>query len=125
MARDYRQLEAFRIADQLVLESYAVTRDFPRDELFGLRSQIRRAAMSVAANIVEGSAKSSDRDFVRFLEMALGSAREVAYELNVARRLGFIPEESAAAAAEDRADHAARLISRLIEAIQRDSIERT
>lgn len=119
MARDYRQLEAFRVADQLVLDAYAATRDFPRDELFGLRSQIRRAALSGAANIVEGSAKSSDKDFVRFLEIAHGSIRETAYELTVARRLGYIPDETAAAV-EDRADHAARLISRLIEAINRD-----
>lgn len=119
MARDYRQLEAFRVADQLVLDAYAATREFPRDELFGLRSQIRRAALSGAANIVEGSAKSSDRDFVRFLEIALGSVREAAYQLTVARRLGYI-DESAAAVVEERADHAARLISRLIEAINRD-----
>jgi four helix bundle protein len=119
MARDYRQLEAFRVADQLVLDAYAATRDFPRDELFGLRSQIRRAALSGAANIVEGSAKSSDRDFVRFLEISLRSLRESAYELSIARRLGDIPIE-ASAAVEDRADHTARLVSRLIEAINRD-----
>jgi four helix bundle protein len=89
--RDYRKLRAFEVADQLVLAIYETTRRFPKEEQFGLTSQMRRAALSVASNIVEGCARSSEADFVRFLDMAYGSAREVEYQLSVAHRLNYLP----------------------------------
>ena len=88
--RDHRQLRAFQLADELVLVVYKVTRSFPSDELYGLRSQIRRSAVSVPSNIVEGCTRDGEKEFVRFLDIAFGSLRELSYQLDLSRRLGFI-----------------------------------
>ncbi len=74
----------------MVLAVYRHTKAFPRDEMFGLTSQIRRASTSVASNIVEGCARESLADYLRFLDMAYGSAREVQYQLSLARRLDYL-----------------------------------
>ena len=92
--RYHRQLRAFQLADELVLAVYKATRSFPSEELYGLRSQIRRSAVSVPSNIVEGCSRMSDADYVRFLEIAFGSLRELSYQLELSHRLGFIPEEA-------------------------------
>lgn len=88
--RDPAKLRAFELADQLVILVYGVTKRFPRDERFGLTSQLRRAAVSVASNIVEGCSRKSQDDYRRFLEIAYGSAQEVRYQLGLSRRLGFL-----------------------------------
>ncbi|MBI4869374.1 MAG: four helix bundle protein [Candidatus Wallbacteria bacterium] len=88
--RDYRKLKAFQVADALALRVYEVTRDFPKDEQFGLRAQMRRAAVSVPSNIVEGSARESGREYLRFLDTAFASSQELAYQLTLATRLGFL-----------------------------------
>lgn len=90
--RDHRQLRAFQLADELVLAVYQATRCFPPDELYGLRSQIRRSAVSVPSNIVEGCSRATDADYARFLEIAFGSLRELSYQLDLSHRLGFIEE---------------------------------
>ena len=90
MMRDHRKLRAFELADQLALSVYASTKDFPRDEMFGLVAQIRRAAVSAASNIVEGCARNSLADYLRFLDMAYGSVREVEYQISLASRLGYL-----------------------------------
>ena len=75
--RDHRNLRAFQLADELALLVYRETTGFPREEMFGLTSQVRRAAVSVASNIAEGCGRSTDLDFLRFLDMANGSLREL------------------------------------------------
>jgi four helix bundle protein len=87
--RDHRKLQVFAASDALVTDVYAATARFPTDERYGLTSQIRRAAVSVAANIVEGCTRDGKAEFVRFLTIALGSAAEVQYLLDVAGRVLF------------------------------------
>jgi four helix bundle protein len=90
--KPFERLEAWRSAHELVLLTYSVTRSFPREELYGLTSQARRAAFSVAANIAEGSAKRGPREFRRYLDIAVGSLSELAYIFRLARDLGYVEE---------------------------------
>ena len=85
--RDHRKLKAFELSDLLVLNVYRVTKAWPKEEVYGLTSQVRRASLSIASNIVERAGRSSQREYLRFIEVVLGSAREVLYQLSVARRL--------------------------------------
>ena len=85
--RDHKKLRAFEVADQLAMVTYKQTTSLPRDELFGLVSQMRRTAVSVASNIVKGCARSSTIEYVRFLEVAYGSARELEYQIFLSERL--------------------------------------
>ena len=91
--RDHTKLRAFELADEIALLVYKVTMDFPREEIYGLTSQMRRAAVSVPSNIVEGCARDTQADYLRFLYMAFGSVRELHYQATLARRLGFLMNE--------------------------------
>ncbi|MFL6299945.1 MAG: four helix bundle protein [Terriglobales bacterium] len=87
--RDFREIKVWEKAHALTLRAYEVTRAFPR-ELYGLTSQIRRAAASIGANIAEGCVKNTDSDFARFLQTALGSASELEYHLLLSKDLGLL-----------------------------------
>jgi len=90
--RDHTKLDVFHDADQLVLKVYIKTRAFPKDEMFCLTSQMRRSALSVPSNIVEGCARDTEADYLHFLDMAYGSARELQYQISVAERLGYLKQ---------------------------------
>ncbi|WP_286178467.1 four helix bundle protein [Stieleria mannarensis] len=77
--RDHTKLRAFELADEVALLTYQFTSGFPREEQFGLTSQMRRAAVSVPSNIVEGCGRDSNAELLRFLDMAYGSLRELEY----------------------------------------------
>lgn len=88
--RDHRKLRAFELADEIVLFIYSKTKSFPKEELFGLTSQMRRASVSVPSNIIEGCARESQVEYHRFLEIAFGSLKELHYQFTLACRLGYI-----------------------------------
>lgn len=88
--RDHRKLRVFELADEIVILIYQVTRRFSKDEIYGMTSQMRRAAISVPSNIVEGCARESQAEYLRFLEIAFGSLRELHYQCNLSNRLGYL-----------------------------------
>lgn len=91
--RDHTRLRAFELADKLAVETYRATKAFPREEQFGLTSQMRRAAVSVPSNIVEGCARHTEVEYLRFLDIAYGSVRELEYQISLAKRLGYLASE--------------------------------
>jgi four helix bundle protein len=90
--QDFRNLNVWGKAHSLALDVYASTRDFPREELFGLTSQLRRAACSIGANIAEGCGRGGNAELKRFLQIAMGSASELEYHLLLAHDLEFLTE---------------------------------
>jgi four helix bundle protein len=91
--RTHEKLEVWKKAVDFVVEIYKVTEDFPKEEKFGLISQIRRAFVSIPANIAEGAARTSEKEFLYFLSNSQGSASEVGTEILIAFRLGFLSEK--------------------------------
>ena len=116
--RDHKKLQAFQLADEVVFDVYKVTATFPKQELFGLVSQMRRAAVSVACNIVEGCARHTESEYVRFLDMAYGSAKELDYETSLANRLGFLTDKDYRRLAEGT-DHSCRVLAALIKSFRK------
>lgn len=91
--KDFRTLKVWQKAHQFALAVYKATKTFPREELYGLTSQIRRSSMSIPTNIAEGAGRFTDKDFARFLQISMGSASEAEYQLLLARDLGFMSNE--------------------------------
>jgi four helix bundle protein len=92
--KDFRQLKVWEKSHQLALAIYKATKNFPKEELYGLTSQIRRSSMSIPTNIAEGCGRFTDADFARILQMAMGSASETEYQLILARDLEFLPKDA-------------------------------
>ena len=88
--RDFRQIRVWVKAHKLTLEIYRITVSFPKEELYGLTSQLRRASASIAANIAEGFGRGGNAELARFLQMSVGSAYEVEYHALLARDLHFL-----------------------------------
>ena len=93
--RDYTKIEAWRLADDLTVAVYERTRSFPREQIYGLTSHLRRAAYSVPANIVEGASRESKKDYLHFLYIARGSLSERQYFIQLARRLDYLSLQEA------------------------------
>jgi len=91
--RNYKDLRVWEEAHRLTLAIYTVTQAFPKDERFGLTSQVRRASASIAANLAEGCGRRSDGEMARFVQIAMGSGAELSYHLLLARDLGFLKNE--------------------------------
>jgi four helix bundle protein len=91
--KDFRDLKVWEKAHALALSCYAVTADFPKHEIFGIVSQIRRSGSSVAGNIAEGCGRGGNAEFQRFLHMAMGSASELEYHLLLSRDLRFLEKD--------------------------------
>jgi len=92
--RNFRDLEVWKDARKLVKEIYGITNQLPDTEKYGLSSQLNRCSISIAANIAEGSAKYSNKDFVRYLQISLGSAYELESHIILCEDLGFIRTEN-------------------------------
>jgi len=90
---DFKQLKVWRKAHEMTLDTYRVTAAFPREEMYGLTSQLRRAAASIGANIAEGCGRRSDGEMCRFLQIARGSASETEYHFLLARDLHLLAEK--------------------------------
>ena len=84
------EYDVFKMAHQMVLDTYAVTKNFPEEEKYGLTIQMRRSASSIPMNLAEGSSKASKKDFARFVDMASGSCEELRYQYYLAKGLGYI-----------------------------------
>lgn len=91
--RDFRKLSVWHKAHQTVLAIYASTQHFPNDERYGLTSQIRRAAVSIPANIAEGCGKNTDAELARYMQISMGSASELEYHLLLAHDLQYLAVE--------------------------------
>src|SRR5438046_10585562 len=92
--RNYRDLRVWEEAHRLTLSVYKATQTFPREERFGLTSQIRRASASIGANLAEGCGRRSDGEMARFVQIAMGSGAELSYHLLLTRDLGLISKPS-------------------------------
>ena len=117
--RDHTKLKAFELADEVALLIYLLTAEFPKTELYGLTSQMRRAAVSVPSNIVEGCARDSQADYLRFLTIAFGSLRELHYQLSLSIRLGFL-EEQDTSLIDAKIIEAEKVLNALIRALRKD-----
>ena len=93
--RDYTKIDAWRLADDLTVAVYQQTRSFPKEEVYGITSQLRRASYSIPANIVEGASRESKKDYLHFLYIARGSLSETQYFIHLARRLGYLASADA------------------------------
>jgi four helix bundle protein len=96
--RNYRDLQVWDKAHSLTLELYRVSRQFPRDEIYGITGQLRRASVSIGANLAEGCGRRTSNELARFVRIALGSASELDYHLLLSRDLGFMTGDDFASA---------------------------
>ena len=115
--RDFRKYDVWKLAIDFATEIYSATAQFPIFEKYALSTQLCRAAVSISSNIAEGSARSSETDFCRFLEIAVGSAFEVETQLIIAHRLDYIEEETFNKLI-DQTQTIERMINNLIQAIK-------
>jgi four helix bundle protein len=99
--KDFKELKVWGKAHHLTLEIYKATQRFPKDELYGLTSQIRRSCISIPANIAEGCGRSGDPELARFLNIAMGSASELEYHILLARDLKLLEDQTHHSLASD------------------------
>ena len=116
--QDFRGLKVWEKAHRLTLAVYRASHNFPREELFALTQQMRRSAMSVPTNIAEGCGRSSNADFARFLSIANGAAKELDYQLLLAKDLGYLAESDHRELAA-MLDEVKRMLAGLIQSVEK------
>lgn len=119
MSRDYKKLLVWKIAHSLVLKTYKTTENFPKSELFGIVSQMRRAAVSITGNIVEGTSRKTQKDYINFLYTALSSCNELGYYVYLCKDLSFI-NKGDYKELEVLTDQVAKMLQGLIKKIEKD-----
>ena len=119
--RDHTKLRAFELADEVAVMIYRITKRFPKEEVYGLTSQMRRAAVSVPSNIVEGCARESQAEYLRFLEIAFDSLRELHYQFGLGRRLGYT-DESDVPECDSKMVEAEKVLSALIRSMRKEAV---
>jgi four helix bundle protein len=117
--KSVEDLDVFKLAHQLALEVYTVTKEFPKQETFSLIDQMRRAASSIGMNMVEGSMRLSSKEYRQFVGIARGSAGEVCYQLLLAKDLGYI-SESVYRDLRPRYDRVIQMLSRLSQSLNHE-----
>jgi four helix bundle protein len=116
--KSYKDLEVWQKAMDLVVECYRATKEFPKSEVYGLASQLRRAAVSIPANIAEGHARKSSREFVQHLSIAYSSLAELETHVQIAQRLDYISADKTSSLLETTAE-IGRMLNRLRQSIEK------
>ncbi|MFH2138740.1 MAG: four helix bundle protein [Candidatus Omnitrophota bacterium] len=119
--RDYKKIKAYEVASKLVLFIYQATKNFPKDEMYGLTSQLRRAAVSIMANIAEGASRQHKKDYLNFLYIARGSMAEVECLIQLANELGYV-EDLIFKNIENLFQSLARTLYGLISAVEKEIV---
>jgi four helix bundle protein len=122
--KDFKQLKVWHKAYELSLAVYEASRAFPREEIYGLTSQLRRSVVSIGANIAEGCGRRGDGEFIRFLQIARGSASETEHHLLLAKDLKLLPP-GAHQKLETRLQEIQRVLTSLVTAIQKRAESRS
>jgi len=117
--KDFRKLNVWQKAHELAVEVYGATASFPSGEIYGLTSQIRRACVSIPANIAEGCGRQGDTELGRFLQIAMGSASELEYHFLLSRELGFLKEKDFVSL-NNQVGEVKRMITVLIQRLRTD-----
>jgi four helix bundle protein len=121
MGRDYTKIKAWQLANELALLVYKATKTFPKSEIWGLTSQMRRAAVSVAANIVEGSARKNKSEYLQFLYIAISSLAELNYYITFSNDLGYL-DAKAYDELRTKGQESSRTLQGLISYIQKSKV---
>ena len=121
--KDFRELKVWRKAHELTLAVYQITASFPREELYGLTAQLRRAGSSIAANLAEGCGRNGDAELARFCSMAMGSASELEYHLLLARDLKLIRPQDYDAL-DQRATELKRMLTALLQKLNAENVSK-
>lgn len=117
MPQDFKGLAVWKLSFEFVKEVYRILPSFPKEELYGMNSQLRRAVISISSNIAEGTGKKSNRDFANFLYISLGSCKEVESLLLLSKDLGYI-SQTKFNELNEKLDHIGRMLTNLIKSIE-------
>jgi len=122
--RRFQSIKAWQLADELAVETYEATKALPKEELYGMSSQMRRSCVSVAANIAEGSSRTSSKEYLQFLSIARGSLAELRYYFHLAARLKYL-NECEKTSLDDLGDETARVLYGLMQFIHQTNKSET